>query len=474
MSIEPKPCVETVLTCKGYAIRKSSLDVQQIRKTKSDLIAKPIHHPDFPAAKPFPIYQETDKWLRVPRAYGIQTFGHPGKYCLQPNDVDAEHVHFKNDLFPQQVDAFNETMTTFRQPYKSGLTSGMLSLPTGFGKTVVALKIASTLQKRTCILVHKDLLLHQWIDAIKKFMPKATIGVIQGPKKSFESLCDFYVVMIQTLMNIESVPNIFGFTIWDETHHAPSTTFSTIFYKIGARYMLGLSATLKRKDGLFSILEHQFGKIIYSKVPDRSEQLCTDVQVWEYDNPDFTINLKEWTNAVTKLCSDQKRSQYILNILKKIVIEDVQKQRHILVLTERVFHTTFLFSEMKVFLQKMKIDRSCTVIGGKLKDKKEREARMKMNIIFATYSLMGEGVDIPHLNTLVFASPKKDVVQALGRIFRQVHSIQPMVIDVSDSVAPGQARQRLATYKKELKGNIQVTYFCEDDVDEDNISSPVT
>src|SRR5690606_28758385 len=118
----------------------------------------------------------------------------------------------------------------------------------------------------------------------------------QGSKKSFDGQCDFYVVMVQTLMNISKVPNIFGFTIWDETHHAPSTTFSTCFYKVGARYMLGLSATLVRKDGLFGILSHHFGDILFQKAPDRSDQLCTQVHVWRYENTDGTINLKRWSD----------------------------------------------------------------------------------------------------------------------------------------------------------------------------------
>ena len=90
------------------------------------------------------------------------------------------------------------------------------------------------------------------------------------------------------------------------------------------------------------------------------------------------------------------------------------------------------------------------------------EREMEKSIVVATYQSISEGISIEQLNTVVFASPKRDVVQALGRIFRKVHTdVHPIIVDISDRSLSGQERARLCTYRQELNGNLHVTYYDE-------------
>lgn len=451
---------KVILTCRGFAIRKCAFSPTILSTLKRELTVKPKSHPDFPEPVPFPIYQETQHWMRLPRHFALQRFGRPSKVALRENRIDDEsRMVFAMDLFEPQKAPFGCVMQQFHEGMGEA-TTGMLSLPTGSGKTVVSLKVASTLARRTCILVHKDLLLHQWVEAIRKFMPGATIGIVQGKNKSFDERCDFYIVMLQTLLNIPSVPNIFGLTIWDEIHHAPSTTFSTVFYKVSAKFMLGLSATLQRKDGLSFVLEHHLGPVLYTQKPDRSDQLRTDIWACGYANKAGSGSAKQWADMITRLGGDIKRNAYLLRIITHILREDATGERKMLILTNRLEHVHHIYTELDAWCTVNSPERTRTMILGGMKN---RKAALAKDIIVATYSMAGEGVDMPHLNTVVFASPKKDVIQALGRIFRKVHAVSPLVVDLCDSMLPGQSRARMSTYRSELKANIKVMHCEESD-----------
>ena len=114
----------------------------------------------------------------------------------------------------------------------------------------MALKIISLISKKTLIIVHKEFLMNQWIERINEFLPGARIGKIQGTSFDIDNK-DIVIGMIQTLYDKEYPSNAFssfGITIVDEVHRIGSEQFSRTLFKTITPYMLGISATVERKD----------------------------------------------------------------------------------------------------------------------------------------------------------------------------------------------------------------------------------
>ena len=136
-----------------------------------------------------------------------------------------------------------------KEAYSKG--GSIINLNTGGGKTVIALNIISLIKKKTIILIHKSFLLDQRYQRIIEFLPGIKVSKIQGT--TFNTDGDIILVMIQTLINRDipdSLINEVGFLCADECHHLSAEKFSKSLVKINPKYLLGLSATVKRGDNL--------------------------------------------------------------------------------------------------------------------------------------------------------------------------------------------------------------------------------
>ena len=197
--------------------------------------------------------------------------------------------------------------------------------------TVMALNILSQLHKKTLIIVHKDFLLRQWKERIEQFLPDARVGKIQGTIIDIENK-DIVIGMLQSLSMKEYPPTVFedfGFTIIDECHHLAAEVFSNALFKIVTKYMLGLSATMKRKDGLTRVFKMFVGKVVVKKERPLQDNVTVKAIRYENDDEDFSkviLNFKGQTHyamMIKKLCEYNRRSEFIIKILKDIVdLED--------------------------------------------------------------------------------------------------------------------------------------------------------
>lgn len=443
---------QKILSYRGYKIL---VDQNERVKLQRQLTVTPLGHPDYPFPKSFQVYSKDpdDDFISIPRWFGIKEYGIPNTNELQDHLIPYERRIFNGELRDSQLVAHSTVLDYLKKEYM-----GLLCLQTGKGKTVIAIKLLSDIGQKCIIFVHKGLLLEQWKKELGMFLPKLKIGIIQQTEKDFTTNCDVYIAMIQTMVKItESIPKIFGMIIVDEAHHVPSVTFSNILFKISTKYILGLTATPERKDGLTKVLHWHIGEIIYQEKADRAEQSTTMIEVYRYHDETLNqMNTKKWVELINRLCENNRRNDYIVNILKTVIERDTEKKRRILILTERKNHAILLHEVLK----KINVSSVGLLIGGIKKDVLETEK--EKDILVATYSLLSEGVSISHLNTLILASPKKDIVQSLGRIFRKVHTeINPMIIDISDSILRNQEYGRMNIYKKELNGNVDVVYYDE-------------
>ena len=314
--------------------------------------------------------------------------------------------------------------------------------------TVMALNICARLKKKTFIIVHKEFLMNQWIERIREFMPSARVGCIQGKRFEVDN-CDIVIGMIQTLYD-KPYPigtfSSFGLTIIDEVHRIGSEEFSKTLLKVVTPYMLGISATVDRKDGLTALIHMFIGDKIYSEERDTEDGV--EVRAVQYEffadeeynevEHDFRGNVK-FSTMINKISDFGPRRQFIVRILGDLLQENSDKQ--IMVLS----HKRDLLEYLRLEIERLDF-ASCGLYVGGMKSAALQETEGK-EIVLATYAMAAEALDIKTLNTLVMVSPKTDIVQSVGRILR-IKGDGKIIVDIVDShtVFQNQWRKRRAYY----------------------------
>ena len=444
--------MNTYLGQKGYTISKNELSIEKQVQIRNDLTIKPfVMGSPLNDIKTFPAYRESPNKFYVPHYYGIEHFGPPKQYKISEGlNINLE---FNGKLRENQEIVVN---TYLNHVNKVGFGGGLLELPCAYGKTVLSLNVISRLKKKTFIIVHKEFLMNQWIERIQQFLPAARVGKIQGPIIDVDDK-DIVIGMLQSLSMKEypaSVFESFGLTIIDEVHHISSEVFSNSLFKLVTKYMLGLSATMNRKDGTTSVFKMFLGDIIFKG--KRDEERAVTVRAIEYyvDDDDFNeVKLDyrgkpQYSTMISKLCEYNRRSEFILKVLSDMLKENPNQQIMILA------HNKNLLKYLHDAVAHRNIATFGYYIGG-MKESALKETETK-KVVIATYAMAAEALDIKTLTTLIMATPKTDIEQSVGRILREKHS-SPIVVDIVDShdLFKNQWRKRKTFYKKE---NYKIIY----------------
>jgi superfamily II DNA or RNA helicase len=344
-------------------------------------------------------------------------------------------------------------MQSAKNKNKNGIElggGGLLEVPCGRGKTVIACKIMSELKKKALVIVHKSFLADQWIERIAQFLPSAKVGRIQGQIIDIENK-DIVIGMLQSLSMKDYPDNMFssfGITIVDECHHISSEVFSRSLQKIITFYTLGLSATMQRKDGLTRVFKMFLGDIIYHEKREGDDSVLVKAIEFNTNDSDFNETNYDYrgnpaySTMISKLCTFNPRSEFILKVLVKELNEKNDQQIMILA------HNKNLLEYLHDAINHRKIGTVGYYVGGMKESELKKSETCK--IIIATYAMAAEALDIKTLTTLIMATPKTDIEQSVGRILREKHS-NPIVVDIIDShdLFKNQWRKRRTFYKKE-------------------------
>lgn len=443
--------IKTKLTSNGYHVTISSISKELLAKTIDELTPTPIRmdatEKDLQKAR-FPVYKYSNDRLEliVPRYYGISKFGQPKETYFNPTDVEFD---FTQELREKQQEVVDRCISYIR---KQG--GGLLSVPCGFGKTVCALYIAHRLGLKTLVLVHKTFLIGQWVERIKEFLGLTNddIGVIRRKFCEVEHK-KIVVGIFQTISKNNydpSVFNKFGLVIYDEAHHVACKFFSKTLLKTGAQYTLALTATPYRGDGLIKIMYWFAGGTIYREKLKVNKNVVVKIINHTSTSRLFAIKQSyilgklrvDTGKMTTNICDIDTRNNKIIEMITHI--RRTQPERKILVLSERVEHLKTLKTGVDaaitddIIADKLDPDDifSCYYIGP-TRPLARQEAEERGDIIFATYGMANEGLDIKHLNTVILATNKKDVLQSIGRIMRTIlksGDVRPLIIDVADNL----------------------------------------
>lgn len=288
----------------------------------------------------------------------------------------------------------------------------------GEGKTITALALVEKLAQKTIIILHTKKLLDQWVEEIRNIL-QIEPGIIGGGDFNIDA--GIVVAMKQTLDKKADAAlySEFGTVISDECHHLPAKTFNNIIDKFRARYKIGLTATLRRKDQKHFLITNYISDNVvkmnsgHTMTPEVIA-LKTDIML-----PGAT----SWQGRVTKLMDNMDYVSLLLNI-----VEDQASIGHkILCIGSRV--------ELLKQLHKL-TDRSKLILGG-MDDTKEVIKSVydnETNVIYGSTQVMSEGISINPLSCLIFATPfSSDIVieQTVGRIIRLYEGkLNPVIFDI--------------------------------------------
>lgn len=383
-------------------------------------------------------YEESANYITLPRGIKDELLNFFNLFAVKYKIIDnrnLEKIDTKKVLFtlrPEQEDAIKEILKQ---------DSSICVAPPGFGKTLIGAKLFELRECKTLIIVNKNMLLDQWISRFCEYFSytKKDIGFLGKAKNELNSKID--VATMQSLNNNTSLIQNYSFVIVDECHHIPAVTFEQIIKSFKGKYILGLSATPNRKDELEPILYQQLGKISYEYKKEKSH-----INKLLVVRTNFTSNSSNYSTLINELCLDEDRNKLIIESIKNNI------DKKILLLTDRIEHINIL----ETLLKKESI--SCVSIHGS-QNKKEQVENVKRlknsSLILATTSYFGEGIDFPHLNTILFATPISfygRLIQYLGRIGRGNQKC--LAIDFLDD----KNAMLNSSYKKRLEGYKQMSY----------------
>jgi len=343
----------------------------------------------------------------------------------------VEHKKFKFELRPSQKRVHDEVND-----------NAIINAWVSWGKTFTGLAIAAKLGQKTLVVTHTTNLRNQWEKEVQK-----CFGIEPGRIGSGDFKIDAPIVVgnIQSLYRkMDDIKQVFGTVILDEMHHVSSPTFTRIVDEMPARYKVGLTGTLERKDGRHVVFRDYFGNNVFK--PPKENYLIPRIDIVQSDIRFLDGAYTPWAERINHLATNEEYVHSVSMIAAKYAAEG---------------HKVLVVSDRVAFLKACAIlcgDKAVHITGDM--GFEEREDTMNMikkdkNILFGTQSIFSEGISLNELSCLVLGTPINNeplLTQLIGRVIRDKKGKQqPVVIDIhlKGKTAARQANARMGYYIKQ-------------------------
>ena len=334
--------------------------------------------------------------------------------CNEP--VIANNSNFLATLRkPQQELADILISKANKDPYLDGI----VVRDTAFGKTIMGIYLSCKLKLKTLVLVNRKVLITQWIDKISQFSDCKADTL-----KTYNDSTDILIATIQTMSKekyYKKYRKDFGMLFIDECHTIPTDKFINCLFYYTPKVRLGFSATPNRSDQRDILLEPHLCTIFKE----------TETKIIKKQNS--TLLLLDFQEEL-EIKKDHKKKiiyhTYLQSILNSQNLFNCITSSISKILEFENKNILFLSDRLSQINQLKEVFPEAKLLTGKNKEDVTSESRL----VLATSSVAGTGLDIPHLNCLIFGTPKKNLTQLLGRIYRQNHKESPIIIDFYTSL----------------------------------------
>lgn len=416
--------------------------------------------------------KDVDGYIRIPRGLSEKLISEcmDAEIAYDVEDIREKgrplRVSFKGDLRVQQDLAAQRLLA---------YDNGILSAATAFGKTVVCSYLIAERKVSTLILLQSKDLLEQWVDELNHFLDideelptyrtktgrikkrSSVIGVLHGGKNTLTGIVD--VAMVGSIYGkgeFNELLNTYGMVIMDECHHAAANTAVEVLQKVNARYVYGVSATIKRDDNLEKIIYMLLGPVRHSFTA-KERAIEQGIEHLVYPRYTRIVDTLESGKDVTAAFNVISKSKLRNEQIKSDIQECVVMGRTPVVLTRQKEQAKMLYDELQGIAEYVFL-----LYGGntdkankEIREEIKRVAPDKSMILIATGQKIGEGFDCPRLDTLMFAAPVSfpgRLEQYVGRLNRDYPDKKDVIVyDYVDShmyYFNKMYAKRLRTYKK--------------------------
>lgn len=372
-----------------------------------------------------------------------------GTYWLPVSRLDllqgyeVEYID-KRTILPE---TFPEPRFTLREDqqeiFDEADDSCIINAKPGFGKTILALALAWKLGQKTLVVCTTTAIRDMWIDEVRKWFDIEP-GIIGSGQFDHES--PITIGNIQTLSKHGiKLADQFGLMIVDEMHHTPASTFTKLLMESKARYKIGLSGTLKRKDGLECLFKDFFGMKVF--VPEVANTIPPTIHLYDTDVELSGNQMIPWANKVNAVMENPHYRKQVLALANCYI-----KMGHkVIVVSDRIEFLKYIHEHVK--------GRSALFIGetsteDRIQLQKDMSAG-KLDIFNASQNIFSEGISQNELSCMILGSPIGDneslLEQLAGRIMRKAEGkLDPVLVDLKLEGWTGgrHRRARTAIYGK--------------------------
>ncbi len=378
--------------------------------------------------------------------------------------------------YPHQAEALEAWQAAGRR--------GVVVLPTGAGKTLVAQLAMQATARSTLVVVPTIDLLHQWYAGLLAAFPGTSVGLLGGGSRDFDSPL-LVATYASAAMEAERLGNRYALLIFDEVHHLPADYTRVIADYSIAPYRLGLTATLARSDGKERALEGLIGPTVFTRTPAElagkslapfeEVRIRVSLRAAERARYDALIakrnaflearrirlgSIQGWQQFVrVSSSSPAGRAAMLAHREARALAFGTEEKLDVLesLLAKHAGRRTLIFTDDNATVYRIASEFLLPAITHQtaVKERHETLARFRDGRypVLVSSRVLNEGVDVPEASVAIVLSgtgAEREYIQRLGRVLRPIEGKRAILYEV---ICEGTSEENISRRRRSGKGS---------------------